>query len=389
MCSAGHEESKHKQYTTPHNFLGTTTTLRELFPYPSLYTRLSCREALQMGEKYFETTQSSSKRKKDVDSRNVLADRNNDASDEASTGTSSTGAGSFRQDKFDLSMLADILEEEEAENVDSPTERKQPDVRKSSFVSPAQMKSSMTHSLKTTIDFMRQLQEDSSNNTSQHDTAGVGVVPDSLDRLTASKIRISSRLKPSQRREKLLKFATEATVFESQHQRNVHLIRYGAAVLFSDNSVSIASQKVAIEYGCTLDAVGQLATIIDKKALQLDEETPGIRPILLVQCDQFGIAHPPFAQGRAFLTERGYGDCKVLLHQQRQSRPYPTIMEEKSLRDFGEEEDNVGGEKKELDNVDLRLIEVDANSLATSPPDIFGVVKTTQTHSSQRLQIQF
>jgi hypothetical protein len=389
MCSTGHEESKHKQYTTPHNFLGTTTTLRELFPYPSLYTRLSCREALQMGEKYFETTQSSSpKRKKDVDSRNVLADRNNDVSDEASTGTSSTGAGSFRQDKFDLSMLADILEEEEAENVDSPTERKQPDVRKSSFVSPAQMKSSMTHSLKTTIDFMRQLQEDSSNNTSQHDTAGVGVVPDSLDRLTASKIRISSRLKPSQRREKLLKFATEATVFESQHQRNVHPIRYGAAVLFSDNSVSIASQKVAIEYGCTLDAVGQLATIIDKKALQLDEETPGIRPILLVQCDQFGIAHPPFAQGRAFLTERGYGDCKVLLHQQRQSRPYPTIMEEKSLRDFGEE-DNVGGVKKELDNVDLRLIEVDANSLAPSPPDIFGVVKSTQTHSSQRLQIQF
>ena len=289
-------------------------------------------------------------------------------------------------------MLADILEDEEAENLDSTTERKRPDEKKSSFVSPAQMKSSMTHSLKTTIDFMRQLQEDAGNNNSQHDldASGLGVVPESLDRLTASKIRISSRLKPSQRREKLLKFATEATVFESQHQRNAHPIRYGAAVLFSDNTVSIASQKVAIEYGCTLDAVGQLASIIDKKALQLDEDTPGIRPILLVQCDQFGIAHPPFAQGRAFLTERGYGDCKILLHQQRQSRPYPTIMEEKSLRDFGEEEDvGGGGEKKDFSKVDLRLIEVDANGLAPSPPDIFGVVKTTKTHSSQRLQIQF
>jgi len=120
----------------------------------------------------------------------------------------------------------------------------------------------MTHSLKTTIDFMRQIQEDSGNSTPK--TTGLGVVPDSLDRLTATKIRISSRLKPSQRREKLLKMATEATVFES-HQRHAHPIRYGAAVLFSDNTVSIASQKVAIEYGCTLDAVGQLASVIDRK----------------------------------------------------------------------------------------------------------------------------
>jgi hypothetical protein len=248
----------------------------------------------------------------------------------------------------------------------------------------------MTHSLKTTIDFMRQIQEDAGGYRLQGgrrggdlDAIGLGIVPDSLDRLTASKIRISSRLKPSQRREKLLKMATEATVFET-HQRHAHPIRYGAAVLFSDNTVSIASQKVAIEYGCTLDAVGQLASVIDRKALQIDEEKPSIRPILLVQCDQFGIAHPPFAQGRAFLTERGYGDCKVLLHQQRQSRPsYPTIMEEKSLRNFDEEE------KEEEGKVDLRLIEVDANSLAPSPPDIFGVVKaTTKTHSS-RLQIQF
>ena len=59
-------------------------------------------------------------------------------------------------------------------------------------------------------------------------------------------------------------------------------------------------------------------------------------------------------------------------------------MEEKSLRDFDDDE-----EKKEDGKVDLRLIEVDANSLAPSPPDIFGVVKSTKTHSSPTLQIQF
>ncbi|KAL7496859.1 hypothetical protein ACHAWT_005649 [Skeletonema menzelii] len=382
-CSVGHEESKYQQYTTPHDFLGTATTLRELFPYPSLYTRLSGLEALQLGERYLESDQSnnnnnnsSSKKKKVMDSLNT-ADRSNDVSDDAST-----SAGSFRQEKFDLTMLTDILEDEEAENVDIDSQKKRPpDEKRSSFVSPTQMKSSMTHSLKTTIDFMRQIQEEAGDSTPKS-TSGLGVVPDSLDRLTATKIRMSSRLKPSQRREKLLKMATEATVYES-HQRSAHPIRYGAAVLFSDNSVSIASQKVAIEYGCTLDAVGQLASIIDRKALQIDEQTPAVRPVLLVQCDQFGVAHPPFAQGRAFLTERGYGDCKILLHQQRQSRPYPTIMEEKSLRDFDEEE------KKEDGKVDLRLIEVDADGLAPSPPDIFGVVKATKTHSSPTLKIQF
>ena len=34
-------------------------------------------------------------------------------------------------------------------------------------------------------------------------------------------------------------------------------------------------------------------------------------------CDQFGIAHAPFAQGRSLLTERGFGDCKILIHQKR------------------------------------------------------------------------
>jgi hypothetical protein len=61
-------------------------------------------------------------------------------------------------------------------------------------------------------------------------------------------LKISARLKPSQRREKLMRLATEATALEIP-QRHIHPIRYGAAVLFSDGTVALASQKVALEYG--------------------------------------------------------------------------------------------------------------------------------------------
>ena len=115
------------------------------------------------------------------------------------------------------------------------------------------------------------------------------------------------------------------------HRKHAHPMRYGAAVLFSDFTVAIASQKVALEYGCTLDAVGQLASTIDRKALQVIEDNPTCRPILLVQCDHFGIAHAPFAQGRAFLSERGYGDCKVLIHQQKKKKTQGDSNEEDDL----------------------------------------------------------
>ncbi|KAL3789747.1 hypothetical protein HJC23_006740 [Cyclotella cryptica] len=82
--------------------------------------------------------------------------------------------------------------------------------------------------------------------------------------------------------------------------------------------------------------------------------------------DQFGVAHAPFAMGRSFLTERGYGDCKVLIHQQRSSK--------RSVR-------------ADESNTDLRLVEVPASDLAPSPPDIFGKV-VTKNHS-HGLQIEF
>ena len=233
----------------------------------------------------------------------------------------------------------------------------------------------MTHSLKTTIDFMRQVREDRQELDSSG-MSGLSDLPGTLEHLTARTLRISNRLKPSQRREKLMRLAMEVTAMES-HQKLAHPIRYGAAVLFSDSTVAIASQKVALEYGCTLDAVGQLASVIDRKAIHIEEDSPACRPVLLVQCDQFGIAHAPFAPGRAFLTERGYGDCKVLVHQK---RPFKSVIEQSNGSDGKADADN---------STDLRLIEVEANDLAPAPPDIFGTMMT-KNHSQQGgLQIQF
>jgi hypothetical protein len=148
---------------------------------------------------------------------------------------------------------------------------------------------------------------------------------------------------------------------------------------------------------CTLDAIGQLASVIDKKSLQVDDSTPVCKPVLIAMCDQFGIAHAPFAQGRSFLTERGYGDCKVLIHQQRHGKK--------------------PNDENDEGHSDLRLVEVSAryvfkricfvcrhtvdahkvillfithhlcSDLAPSPPDMFG--KVISKNHYQGLQLEF
>ena len=71
-------------------------------------------------------------------------------------------------------------------------------------------------------------------------------------------------------------------------------------------------------------------------------------------CDQFGIAHAPFAQGRSFLTERGFGDCKILLHQKRSG----------------------SNDDAESDDDSLRLIEISARYVSLS---ILFISRTYQT----------
>jgi cytidine deaminase len=97
----------------------------------------------------------------------------------------------------------------------------------------------------------------------------------------------------------------ELAILEAKsNMTDLHPIQFGAAVAFADGSIVTSHQSSALEYGCTLDAVSQLASHFHESA-----------PVLLVQADQYGIAHAPFAPARAFLTEHGFGDCQILLHE--------------------------------------------------------------------------
>lgn len=112
----------------------------------------------------------------------------------------------------------------------------------------------------------------------------------------------------------------------------LHPIQYGAAILFEDGSVETAYQRKTLEYGCSLDAVTQLAVNMEKKArthAEVDsqgksysdessgerDKIPSITPKVLVQTDQYGVIHAPFASARAFLSEFGYGNCGVLIQK--------------------------------------------------------------------------
>ena len=86
---------------------------------------------------------------------------------------------------------------------------------------------------------------------------------------------------------------------------DVHPIQFGAAAIFDDGTIVTTRQASALEYGCTLDAVSQLFPHFREQ---------NATPLLLVQADQFGIAHAPFAPARAFLTEHGFDSCQIILH---------------------------------------------------------------------------
>lgn len=110
-----------------------------------------------------------------------------------------------------------------------------------------------------------------------------------------------------------------------QNVSNLHPIQFGAAAILHDGKIVTTHQSSALEYGCTLDAVSQMASHFFQKrrgggeAEKRISNTTGTgtgtaRPRLIVQADQYGIAHAPFAPARAFLSERGFGDCMILLH---------------------------------------------------------------------------
>jgi cytidine deaminase len=107
----------------------------------------------------------------------------------------------------------------------------------------------------------------------------------------------------------LMQAALKATEFDDLDV--LHAMRYGAAaaLLLEDNRVEIvsASQRKAVEYGSSLDAVTQLVPQLFKP----DGTRQQVLAVTLV--DQFGVAHAPFAAARSFLVEHGFGDCFCVL----------------------------------------------------------------------------
>lgn len=117
---------------------------------------------------------------------------------------------------------------------------------------------------------------------------------------------------------RLIKAARQACDMDDRD--SLHSIRYGAAMAIETDKengtveVIRASQIKALEYSSTLDAVCQLASqVLSLTQKEGRHQQGGSRVLVVVQVDQFGIPHGPFAQARAFLVEHGFGDCRVIL----------------------------------------------------------------------------
>jgi len=111
-------------------------------------------------------------------------------------------------------------------------------------------------------------------------------------------------LTPDQRR--LHAQALEATAWDNKDE--IHPVRLAAGVLFADGSMHFAAQAKALEYGNTLDPVSLLAPVL------LQYRTRGVHPVAILQVDQHGIMHAPFAPARSFLFENDFDEAAIFVH---------------------------------------------------------------------------
>lgn len=107
--------------------------------------------------------------------------------------------------------------------------------------------------------------------------------------------------------EEALVYRAAAAACTADGRTDVHPVSYGAAVLFADGNVAAASQVKATEYGCSLDALCQLAPAV---------ASAQSRPKLFCMVDHFGVLHAPFSAARAYLIEHGHGEATVLVHDE-------------------------------------------------------------------------
>lgn len=104
----------------------------------------------------------------------------------------------------------------------------------------------------------------------------------------------------------------------------IHPIRFSGAVLFEDGMICTSWQLKGLEYGCTLDPISQLLRDMERRKYCIPCNNSNVeitnqyiffsKPVMIVMIDQFGITHAPFAQARSLLSEHGYEDIQVLVH---------------------------------------------------------------------------
>ena len=109
------------------------------------------------------------------------------------------------------------------------------------------------------------------------------------------------------------------TVEYTKHdESNIHPIKFAASILFKDGTVKSAAQIKALEYSCSLDPITQLVTVLDSLRIcsecAYNQVQYTVEPVIMVFCDQYGIAHAPFGQGRSLLIERGHTNISIYIN---------------------------------------------------------------------------
>ena len=252
-CSGSAAATEHAR----HDFRRTRTTLAELYPHPSPYVRLTAAEAEEVGSAYAQRLASTIEKETLIQS---LVSRGRFAADDVV------------QEDLDRDMHGGLYRSGSAEEAPSTSSSKE-----------------------------------------NADEVLVCIDGDMGEEEEMPMVRRRQRkmyLPKFDAARYLLHLARKAS--ERDSRTALHPLQYGAVVLFSDGSTSVAYQKKALEYGCSLDAVCQLAQAIEDKG----REPSAPRPVLLAQADQFGVLHAPFAPGRTYLSEHGYGNCEIAIHDE-------------------------------------------------------------------------
>ena len=111
-------------------------------------------------------------------------------------------------------------------------------------------------------------------------------------------------------KERALYDAALKAVDTSARTISIHPISFGAAVRFSDDTIEASGYLPALEYGASVCPIQLLCRELDKRARS------GPRPVVIVQVDQYGVAHCPFASARTLLNEHFDRNLKVLFHSE-------------------------------------------------------------------------